>query len=251
VEHPPVALVVALAQERRALQCALASVRHWRTGEFRALVGRGAGQAVVVIQAGIGRERARRAVLTASHRFPFRGAWSLGFAGGLAEGLAPGDLVCPAVVLQDDGRAGKSWGMAPGQATVSTALSAAGTLTHDGPLLTVDVPLRSPRMKRAAHQRTGAVAVDMEAVGVVEAARSLGIPWLAMKAVVDVVEEPLPEFLGRCTTPRGDLRWRGILWALSTRGENRRTLWRSGLASRRASLGLQRALEVSLLAWSP
>lgn len=251
MDRSPIALVVALAPERQAVQRSLASVHHWRTDDCHALVGGCAGQVLVLLQAGIGRDRARRAVLTASRRFPFRAAWSLGFAGGLAEGLGAGDVVCPTVLLQDDGRTGQSVAVAPAQAAVSTALAAAGIPTQTGPLLTVDVPLRTPEAKRAARQRTGAVAVDMEATGVAEAAHALGIPWLAIKAIVDGVGEPLPEFLAGCTTPDGQLRWRVLLPSLLSDGERRRTLWRLGRASRQAARSLKRALDVALPAWSP
>ncbi|OGB92435.1 MAG: hypothetical protein A3H39_17885 [candidate division NC10 bacterium RIFCSPLOWO2_02_FULL_66_22] len=246
----PIALVVALAQERRPLLRLLAAARQGRADEFRLIVGELAGQTAVLIQAGIGRDRARRALLAAAHRFPVRAAWSLGFSGGLAETLCPGDLVCPAVVLQDDGRTGQSFGVAPAQAAVRAALAAAGIRTHDGPLLTVDDPLRTPEVKRAAHRRTGAVAVDMEAAGVAEAACELGIPWLAIKAVVDAAGEALPEFLAGCTTAQGELRWRGLLSNLAS-ARRRRTLWRLRRASRQAAQGLQRAVDVAFAAWSP
>ncbi|MBI4736763.1 MAG: hypothetical protein HY766_12040 [candidate division NC10 bacterium] len=246
----PIALVVALAQERRPLQRRLAAARQGRADEFRLIAGELAGQAAVLIQAGIGRDRARRALLAAAHRFPFRAAWSLGFAGGLAETLCAGDVVCPAAVLLDDGRTGRSFGVAPAQTAVRAALAAAGLRIHDGPLLTVDDPLRTPEVKRAAHRRTGAVAVDMEAAGVAEAARDLGIPWLAIKAVVDAAGETLPAFLAGCTTARGDLRWRGLLRGLASR-RGGRTLWRLHRASGRAARGLQRALDVAFAAWSP
>jgi hypothetical protein len=131
---------------------------------------------------------------------------------------------------------------------VVAAISSSGLPFADGSLLSVDSPLRTPEAKRAAHRRTAAVAVDMEAAGVAEAAESLGIPWLAIKAIADTVDESLPEFLAGCTTPRGDLRWRGVLLSLGI-GSRRRALHRLGRASRLASLTLRRGLGVALDAW--
>lgn len=250
MEPAPIALVVALAQESRAVRRCLASVRGWHTEGFHGLTGRFVRQPIVLVQAGIGGDRARRALLAASGRFPFRAAWSVGFAGGLVEGLRPGDLVCPGVVLKDDGRTGQAFPVAPARMAVIAALSAASIPLADGALLSVDSPIRSPEAKRAAHLRTSAVAVDMEAVGVAEAAERLGIPWLAIKSVVDGADEPLPGFLAGCTTSRGDLRWRGVLWSLAA-GSRRRTLRRLARASRLAALALQRGLEAALPAWSP
>ncbi len=233
------------------MQRCLASIRHWRGREFRGLIGGLAGQTVVLLQAGIGHDRARSALLAAADRFSIRAAWSLGFAGGLTESLRPGDLVCPAVVLEDDGLSGHSFGAVPAQAQIRAALAVAGILADPGALLTVGVPLRTPSSKRAAQRRTGAVAVDMEAAGVVQAAKSLGIPWLAIKAVVDGVEEALPEFLANCTTASGQLRWRAVLGGLCGRGDGRRSLWRLSRASRQAARALQRALHVAVVTWSP
>jgi adenosylhomocysteine nucleosidase len=249
MEPPSIALIVALAQERRALRRRLSSIRAWRTEDCHGLAGRLWHEPIVLIQAGIGCDSARRALLAASRRFSIRGAWSLGFAGGLAEGFRPGDLVCPGVVFKDDGQTGQAFDAASVH-SVAAALSAVRMPPSDGPLLSVDAPLLTPEAKRAAHRRTGAVAVDMEAAGVAEAAERLGIPWLAIKAVVDTVDEPLPRFLSGCTTPRGDLRWRGVLWSLAV-GSRRRALGRLARASRPAALALQRSLEAVLFAWSP
>jgi hypothetical protein len=103
--------------------------------------------------------------------------------------------------------------------------------------------LRTTPAKREAHRRTGAVAADMEAVGVAEAATELGIPWLALKAIVDPVEEPLPEFLAGCTTPSGDTRWRAVLTSLLISSQRRRALRRLDRASRQAAQGIGRCLD--------
>ena len=250
MEPPPIALIVALAQERRALRRCLTSVRWWRTPECRGLTGRLSRQPIVLLQAGIGADRARRALLAASRRLPFRAAWSLGFAGGLADGLRAGDLVCPGVVIKDDGQDGRAFDVDPAHAAVVAALAAARIPLSGGSLLSVDSPLHTPEAKRAAHQRTGAVAVDMEAAGVAQAAEGLGIPWLVIKSVVDAVDEPLPGFLFSCTTPRGDLRWGGALWNLAA-GGRRRALRRLARASRLAAAALRRGLQAAVPAWSP
>ncbi len=244
----PIAMVVALGQERRALQRPLACPLHWWTEAFHAVSGRSAGHAVVLIQAGIGRGRARGALQAAAQWFEFCAAWSLGFAGGLAEDLRPGDLVCPSIAYLDDGLSGKPFPASPPETGVEAALSAAGFACRDGPLLTVETPLRTPQAKREAHRRTGAVAVDMEAVGVAEAAATLGIPWLALKAIVDPVEETLPEFLAGCTTPSGDVRWRAVLASLLICSQRRRALCRLDRASRQAGHELRRCLDQLLRA---
>lgn len=242
----PVALVVALAAERRALQRNLVASHVRHLGMLRLVTGTLADQAVVLIQAGVGATRARSALLAAAREFPFRAAWSLGFAGGLADDLDPGDLICPAVVLLDDGRQGQAFAAAASHNGICAALHGA----NPGALLTVEIPVRTEEAKRAARERTGAVAVDMEAAGVAAAARDLGIPWLAIKAVVDDAWEPLPDFLADCTTAAGDLRWRGLLWSFLF-GERRRVFRRLRRKAGKATLSLKRSLGVALRAGSP
>jgi hypothetical protein len=89
----------------------------------------------------------------------------------------------------------------------------------------------------------------MEAAGVAEAAGELGIPWLALKAVVDPAGELLPEFLAGCTTPHGNVRWRGVISCLFAGGGRRRTLQQLGWAARQAALGLTRSLDVVFQGW--
>jgi hypothetical protein len=202
---------------------------------------------ILLAQAGIGLPRARELLLALGREIPLVGAWSLGFVGGLVPGLAAGDLVCPERVLQD-GQA-SPWPAPREPGVVLTALRAAGCRAHGGGLLTVATPLRTPEAKRQAAGRTGAVAVDMEACGVARAAAELGIPWLALKAVLDPVEASLPPWLCGCSSPAGNLRWAGILAALLHGRDARRTLGGLRRAARLAGGGLARGLAPALQAW--
>jgi nucleoside phosphorylase len=205
---------------------------------------------VILVQGGIGRDRARRAVAAAARAFHLRAVWSLGFAGGLRDTILPGALVYPGDVLDDVDPFGERAVADRSHASVCASMRAAGLAVDVGSLITVADPLRTPGAKRAVGHRSGAVAVDMEAAGIVRAARDLGIPWIALKAVVDAVDDPLPAFLAACTTPAGDLRWRG-LWAGAREG---RAFWRSlrrvGRASRWAGRSLRQGLETAFSAWA-
>jgi adenosylhomocysteine nucleosidase len=159
-------------------------------------------------------------------------------------------LVFPAAVLDAADPAGTPITGDPSHATVVAALRRAALRVEPGVLITVETVLGTPEAKRAAGRQTGAVAVEMEAAGVARAARDLGIPWAALKAIVDAVDDPLPPFLARCTTPQGDLRWRGLL-AGAREGrafcQSVRRLW---LASRQAGRNLWQGLEVAFGAWA-
>ena len=246
---PLIVLVVALAEERRALQRCLLAKRPGRLGDRPLIQGRLAQREVLLLQAGIGRGRARESVLAASRTFRLQAVWSLGFAGGLTDRLCPGDLIYPASLLDDTTPDAVPLSCDPRHALVSAALRRESLPVDTGPLLTVDVALHTPEAKRAAHRRTGAVAVDMEAAGVAAAAHDLRIPWAVLKGIVDAAETPLPSLLATCVTPRGGVDWGGLLGACLDGPPAWRTLARTGWASRRAGQNLCRGLQTAFGAW--
>lgn len=245
-----VLLVVALAAERQALQGLLQERRGRRLAGRAAVSGRLAGRDVLLVQAGVGRDRAHDAVIAAAREFPVRAAWSLGFAGGLSERLGPGDLVFPAVVLDDADAGAAPLAADASHATVCAALRRAAMSVDSGSLLSAMTVLRTPENKRAACRRSGAVAVEMEAAGVARAAQGLGIPWVALKAIVDTLDDPLPPFLAACTTPQGDVRWRGLLAGALAGRDVWRSLGRLGRSSRKAGRTLWQGLEVAFETWA-
>jgi nucleoside phosphorylase len=245
-----VILLVALAEERRALQGCLSGRRGGMLDDRPLVQGRLADRDVLLLQGGIGRDRARASVLAASRRFRLQAVWSLGFAGGLADRLRSGDLIYPVALLDDAAPDALPLPLAPHHAVVSAALRGASLSIDTGPLLTVDALLQTAEAKRAAHLRTGAVAVDMEAAGVAAAAQDLDIPWTALKAIVDAAGSPLSPLLTRCATPQGGLDRAGLLAASLSGRPAWRALIRTGWASRRAGRNLRRGLETAFGAWA-
>jgi nucleoside phosphorylase len=202
------------------------------------------------MQAGIGRDRIRRAVAAAAQAFDLHGVWSLGFVGGLRDVLRPGALVCPAVVLDDAAPSDRHLASDRFHAPVCSALRHAGLAVEVGALVTVGVPQCTTDAKRRLGRRSGAMIVDMEAAEIVRAARDLGLPWVVLKTVVDAVDEPLPAFLVDCATPEGGLRWSGVWAGLRQGRASWRALRRIGRASRLAGGRLRRGLEVAFSAWA-
>lgn len=245
-----VVLVVALAAERRALQEVLQKTRRSRLGGCPAVRGRLAGRDILLVQAGIGADRAQAAVASAAREADVTAAWSLGFAGGLGERLRPGDLVCPAAVLDEADSGGAPMIADVSHSAVCAALRHAALPTDPGRLITVGSVLRTPDAKRALGRRYEAVAAEMEAAGVVRAARACGIRWAVLKVIVDTADDVLPRFLVGCTTAGGDLRWRGIAAGLVSGRDAWTTLARLGRASRQAATALGKGLPVAFDAWA-
>jgi adenosylhomocysteine nucleosidase len=61
-----------------------------------------------------------------------------------------------------------------------------------GLLATAPQVLTTSAQKQTLQAQTGAVAADMETAGAAQAAQEMGIPWLAVRAITDGVEDDLP-----------------------------------------------------------
>jgi adenosylhomocysteine nucleosidase len=73
----------------------------------------------------------------------------------------------------------------------STALDAAAIRYQRGALLTVKYPLVTSAEKRLAAEHTGAIAVDMETAVIAFEAAARGIPFVAMRTIMDTVDHDL------------------------------------------------------------
>jgi len=116
-----------------------------------------------------------------------RADWSgglalVGWAGGLAPGLAAGDVVMADAAV-DGG--GQRLPLAPAHLCGTWA----------GPLLCVDTPVVSHAQKRAA-RATGAVAVEMEAYPIAAWAAKRGLHFVHARVILDTVEDTLPDLDG-------------------------------------------------------
>jgi adenosylhomocysteine nucleosidase len=73
----------------------------------------------------------------------------------------------------------------------TAALDAAGIRHARGGLLTVKYPLTTGVEKRLAGAHTGAIAVDMESAAIAFEAAAIGLPFVAMRTIMDKVEHDL------------------------------------------------------------
>jgi adenosylhomocysteine nucleosidase len=117
---------------------------------------------------------------------------SFGVAGGLDPALAAGALVLPQEVLSSDGArhaTAREWRERVGAAVAQRHPACAGAL------LTCHEPLCSPADKQRAFRETGAVAVDMEGFAIAAVAARHGLPFLAVRSVLDAAADTLPPTL--------------------------------------------------------
>lgn len=176
-----VGIVVALAREARALAPEMAAAAGLRAGSIHSL-----SEAMLTVS-GMGWECA----LAGTRRLTQAGAAALasvGTAGALDPGLESGAIVLPEEVAVIGGKALAThprWRAALAASLPRAHLSA-------GRLLSTREPLGLRLDKAIARRETGCVAVDMESAAVAAVAAELGLPFIAVRVIVDTAAEDLP-----------------------------------------------------------
>ena len=186
----------------------------------------------------VGMGRAAGGRLTALlEETPCRLLLSLGYAGALEPHLRTGDLVVGTAYIH--GAEPPVSGL-PLATRAAVLLRESGISVQEGPVLTVDEPLLSPRAKRRAHQGSGALVVDMEGRWIAEAAARKGVPLIGIRAVLDEARFPLPAFVATIIADSGRKEWAHAIRAIS-----HPSAFRSFLPLALKSRGASRALEMA------
>ena len=161
-----------------------------------------------------------------------RALLSWGVAGGLDPALPAGALFLPGEVISADGvvyQTAREW-----RERLATAVASCHPVTG-GRLLTSRRPLGSAADKSIAFSETGAAAVDMESAAVAEVARAQGLPFLAVRAIVDTANDPLP-MAAIAAASEGSVKLSRLLGALARAPADLpaliRLMWRYRAASR-------------------
>lgn len=153
---------------------------------FRAEMG---SRTFAVVGHGIGHRRASDAARRAFDQIP--GAELVigtGVVGALSSGLKPGDLVLADRVMTLDA-GGKVTAMSHAHVgAIGRSLAMAGIAYSAGAILTSNRVLTAAE-KRSAKGSTGAIAVDMETAAIAAEANLRGIPFVALRAVLDEVDD--------------------------------------------------------------
>ena len=112
-----------------------------------------------------------------------------GFAGALAPGIEPGDLIVATEVL---GEAAEPV-LRPDARLMETAGRARGLQTaHRGGVVSTPHVLTRKDEKQLLHATSHAAAVDMESYAAASVAIDAAVPWLCIRAITDRCDENLP-----------------------------------------------------------
>jgi hopanoid-associated phosphorylase len=161
------------------------------------------------------------------------GLISFGVAGGLAPHLEPGTCVVGSAILDESDRrltdarwAQRLMRIIPGA-------------VH-GAIVGVREPIAHADDKRALHEKTGAVAVDMESHVVARAAADHGVPVAAIRVIVDPVKRTIPRSALAGAQPDGTIDSFAVLLSLARNPRDFLGLVRMALDTRAARATLVR-----------
>jgi adenosylhomocysteine nucleosidase len=136
---------------------------------------------------------------------------SWGMAGGLDPALRAGTIFLPEHVISADG---EEFSTASQWRERLLLTVAARHPIGSGKLLTTSRAMETVAAKAAAFRATGALAVDMESLAVAAVAARHGLPFLAVRVIVDTANDSLPRAIA-AATQCGQLRIARLIGALA------------------------------------
>jgi hopanoid-associated phosphorylase len=142
-------------------------------------------------------------------RYKVAGIVSVGLGGALSPDLEVGDWVVGERVT--DGLV--TWETDP--AWTKAIAASLGPTARRGILAGSDIMVATARDKAALHQKTGALAVDMESHVAARVASAHGLPFATLRVMSDAATQTLPKAALAGMRPDGGMNLPGVLWALT------------------------------------
>ncbi|MDC7218091.1 MAG: hypothetical protein PQJ28_03605 [Spirochaetales bacterium] len=184
-----IAIVAAMEQEAQAI---CPAPQHENLGKFPILAGTlKSTTSYRCIVSGIGIARATEAAELLCTKKPDL-ILSIGVSGGLAAGLEAGTLVTATSIHSDIAEL-DSWFESDEDAKLRSELVPSCGETQCGKLITAKEAVLTPQDKLFMHERTGALAVDMESIAVAQTAKKNGIPFGCIRAISDDSKRGIPK----------------------------------------------------------
>lgn len=175
-----------------------------------------------------------------------RGARALvswGVAAGLDPNLSPGTVILPDAVVCADG---SKFGVDLGWRDRLLERVHGRIVTSTLPLYQSGSMITTSGEKRAISERFGAGSADMESAAVARVARTHGMPWIAVRVVIDGADQDLPAAISIAMGDEGRLRVGSVLGFIFRPG-----LWRPLMAMGRNGAAAGRAMRRLWIAAQP
>ncbi len=181
-----IAVTFAVRQESRAFRTELHHAGNTGIPPAEYLIGNIGTEEVIVLHTGVGDEAATRRTEALLAEVRPRCIIAAGFAGALAPEMRVGDLVIATNLTRPElrERAGALLGAEPG--------------VFFGPVVGAPFPIEEVAEKKEFARMSQGIAVDMESAAVFGAAMRARVPFLAVRAISDALDQPLPVPFREC-----------------------------------------------------
>jgi adenosylhomocysteine nucleosidase len=243
-----IGLIAAMPEEIRPLLRRVGPVKRERRGGFTIYRFTGAGKEVILIESGIGAERAARATRALIDAAAPGIILNVGFGGAVLPGPSVGDIVVADRLLFFRERLfSEQRGLAPALSQgLTTALericTGKGFRSHRGTFVTTGEIIGKRLL--AGLLPAGAInpVLEMESAAVARVAHGRSISFAAIRAISDVADEELGFSIGDFTDKEMRIRTWKVLWTLARKPGILPQLLRLGMNSRRAGENLALAV---------
>jgi len=217
-----VAIVAAMPEELAGLRALARETRRLGFGSRRVVEATIADRRAILVVTGEGTDRASKAGHALLSELPIGGLIVAGVAGGLCPSLGSGSVIVARRVLQD----GETT-PAPDSRWVS-AVHGCGNVVL-GTILSSSSILCTRDAKAQAYARLGErepAVVDLETAALARVAAAHGVPYIAVRAVCDTVDENLPLDFNRYRDDSGKLDRFRVARVVASRPGLIAPLWR-------------------------
>ncbi len=205
----PLAIFVATKAELKPLSRALRPTYRSPYGSESVVRVGVDGRELLLARTGIGPQNAEAAARRLLDEGSVAAAIALGVAAGLSPQLQTGDLIVGDRVIlhRRDGTPRQTFPCdAELQESALTVIRRSGERYQHGPIMTVDQIVLPAAEKRGLAAESGAIAVDMESAAIASAASAHAVPFLAIRGILDPVEEDLEIAFDQFLDERGEPR---------------------------------------------
>ena len=172
-----------------------------------------------------------------------RALLSFGHAGGCDPALPSGTVILVTGVRDFSNASGASgetlWTNREWRRRLQSALLGV-VIVEEAAIASTDRPLMAAGEKETLFWSDGVAAVDMESAAVARVAMEHGLPFMALRAILDPSELDLPPAALAGMTPDGETRAGAVLSALMRRPQDAPGLARIAVAHRKATAALAR-----------
>ena len=191
-----IAILVAIKTELESIKKDFIVEKTISKNGWRLFTGQYAHQDVLLVQTGVGKERAVGAAEFILENYPITTLISSGYGGALTHDLHVGDLVlCQKLQCVDSSKSFATCYSDPQLVDAAAqSMNAVEINLITGDSITVDNLVSDPDQKRPLAKTSRAKVVDMESYWIAKIAAQRALQFLAVRAISDVLTERLPPF---------------------------------------------------------